>query len=58
MRLHLARIREVTVHFLDNAYVEITTVPLTTQKLKEKQEHNQAMMKVASTLSYVKFDEI
>ena len=35
MRLHLARIGDGAIHFVDNKYVEITTIPLTTQQMKE-----------------------
>lgn len=36
MRIHIYGIGDVLLEFLDNAYVNITTFPLTAQQLKEK----------------------
>ena len=32
--------------------------PLTAKDLSKKKEHNQAMLEIASTLSYVEYDDI
>ena len=48
----------------DNAYLVITTEHVdptgtpTTKQLKQKKEHNQTMLEIASTLIYVEFDDI
>ena len=36
MRLHISSIRDAAIRFVDNEYVKIATIPLTTQQLKEK----------------------
>ena len=54
----MIEIRDGTIHFLDNTYVEIIVLPLTTQQLKEKKKHNQAMLEIATALRYVEFDDI
>ena len=36
IRLYIDGIGNATLYFVDNVYVEITTIPLTTQQLKEK----------------------
>lgn len=58
MRLHISSISDAAINFVDNEYVKITIVPLTGQQLKEKQERNQAMLEIASPLSYIEFDDI
>lgn len=40
MRLHIDGISNVALEFMYNSYVTITTIPLTAQQLKEKQEYN------------------
>ena len=54
MKLYLVGIGDGAIH---NAYVEIPR-PLTTKQMKEKQEHNYAMLEIASALIYTKFDNI
>ena len=58
MRLHLVGIGDSVINFVKNTYVEITIVPLIAQKLKEKQEHKQAMLETTLILSYAKFYDI
>ena len=53
-RLHLVGIGDIVINFVENTYVEITIVPLISQKLKEKQEHKQAMLETTLILSYAK----
>ena len=38
-------------------HVDPTRVP-SVEDMKKKKEHNQAMLEIASALSYVKFDDI
>ena len=58
MRLHIPSIGDVALDFLESTYVDITIVPLNAQQLKEKQEHNQSLLEITSSLSYVEFDEL
>ena len=58
MRLHLVGIGDGAIYFLDNGYVEIIVLPLTTQWLEDKQEKNHAMLKIVLALSYAKFDDL
>lgn len=57
MKLHIARIRDLIVFYLENEYVTITT-HFSTQQIKEKQEHDRAMLEITSDLSYSYFDDI
>ena len=58
MRLHISSINDSSINSMDNEYVKVITTPLTIEQLKLKQEHNQAMLEISSSLSYAKFDEI
>lgn len=57
MKLHMVIIGEGEIHYIEHGYVKIPR-PLTTQQMKEKQEHNHAMLEIESTLSYTNFDDI
>ena len=57
MKLHLASIGDyaqtsITVDHVDPAG------PLTRDDMNKKKEHNQAMLEIASALSYAKYDDI
>ena len=58
MKLHISGISDVVVKFLNNEYVEVITYPLATNELRHKLEHNQEIVKISSTLSYAKFDDL
>lgn len=58
LRSHISSINDVSIKFLDNEYVKVTTTPLTTKQLKQKQEHNHPMLEIASSLSYVEIDDL
>ena len=58
MRLYLVGIGDCAIHFVNNFYVEIIILPLTTHQLKEKKEQNHAMLEIVSSLRYVEFDDI
>ena len=57
MRLHLGRLGDFSQSIITIEYVDIVG-PLTTQQLKEKKKHNQAMLEIASALSYLEFEDI
>ena len=57
MKLHLGGIRDYTQSTMTTNNVD-SFGSLTIDDLKKKKEHNQAMLEIASTLSYVKFDDI
>ena len=57
MRLYISSISDVAINFLDNEYVKITA-PLRIERLKQNLEHNQAILEIALTLSYAKFDDL
>ena len=57
MKLKLGSIGDHAQISIDIEHVDPTGAP-TTEDLKKKQEHNQAMLEIASTLSYAKFDDI
>ena len=38
--------------------MNIKIVPLTAEKLKKKKEHKQKMLEIASTISYIEFNDI
>ena len=56
--MHISSISDAAINFVENEYVKITTTPLTIEQLKQKQEHNQAMLEIALALTYVEFDDI
>lgn len=58
MGVYLAGIGDGEIHFVENSYVEIIVLPIIAQQLKEKEEHDQAILEIASALSYTKFDDI
>ena len=57
MKLHISRLGDTSWTSVKNRYTTITGIP-TSQQLKEKKEHNQAMLGIASALSYSKYDDI
>ena len=58
MRLYIFSISDDAINVMDNEYVKIKTIPLTTQQLKEKKEHNHAILEITSALSFAEFDDI
>ena len=56
MKLHLGGIGEYAQTSITMEHVDLVGVP-TGEDMKKK-EHNQAMSEIASTLSYVEFDDI
>ena len=56
MKLHLGSIGDHAQTLIIVEYVDPGGVP-TTKDMKKK-EHNQAMLEIASALSYVEFDDI
>ena len=56
MKLHLRGIGDYAQECITTEHVEPTTP--TTDDLRKRKEHNQAMLEIASTLSYVEFDDI
>ena len=56
MKLHLGGIGDYTQDCITTEHVEPST--RTADDLRKRKEHNQAMLEIASTLSYAKFDEI
>ena len=57
MKLHLAGIGDSTKYYIEHDYVT-PVAPLTTQDMRAKQEHNHAMLEIASSLSYPEFEDI
>ena len=57
MRLHLATINDFRCKYLDEEY-QTPIKTLSVGDIVEKKNHNIMMIDIASTLSYVKFDEI
>ena len=57
MKLHLEGIGDHAQSTITIEHVDPTRVP-TAEDMKKKKEHNQAMLDIASTLSYVEFDDI
>ena len=56
MKLHLRGIGDYGQYCITTEYVDPTTP--TTDDMRKKKEHNQAMLEIASTLSYAEFDDI
>ena len=57
MRLNLGGIGDHAYSTISMEHVDPTGVP-TTEDMKKKKEHNQAMLEISSTLSYTEFDDI
>ena len=57
MRLHLATIIDLGCKYLDTKY-KTPTRTLLIEDIAEKKNHNIMMIDIASTLSYVEFDEV
>ena len=57
MKLHLGSIGDHAKTSIIVEHVAPVGVP-TTEDMKKKKEHNQAMLEIASALSYAKFDDI
>ena len=56
MKLHLGGIGDHAQKYITIEHVDPTTP--TTDDLRKKKKHNQAMLEIASTLSYAKFNDI
>ena len=56
MKLHLGGIGDHAQNYITTKYVDPKT--LTIDDMRKQKEHNQAMLEIASTLSYAKFDDI
>ena len=57
MRLHLEGIGCHAQTSIKVEHVDLVGVP-TIEDMKKKKEHTEAMLEIASTLSYVEFDDI
>ena len=57
MKLHLGSIGDYAKTSIIVDHVD-PIGPLTADDLNKKKEHNQAMLEIASTLNYVKYDDI
>ena len=57
MKLHLISIGYHAQTTITVEYFDLVGAP-TVEDMKKKKEHNQAMMEIASALSYAKFDDI
>ena len=57
MKLHLGAIGDYAKSSLGIEHVDPTS-PLTIDDLNKRKEQNQAMLEIASTLSYVEFDDV
>ena len=57
MRLHLGGIGDHAQNLITMEHVDPVGVPIV-EDMKKKKEHNQAMLEIASALSYAEFDEI
>ena len=57
MKLHLGGLGDYVQAMTTTKYVEVVGA-LTTHQMKEKKEHNQEMLDIASALSYLEFDDI
>ena len=57
MKLHLGSIGDHAQTSIIVEHVDPVSVP-TAEDIKKKKEHNQAMLEIASALSYVEFDDI
>ena len=57
MKLHLGSIGDHAQTTITVEHADPTGVP-TTEDMKKKKEHNQAMLEITSALNYAEFDEI
>ena len=57
MKLHLGSIGDYAKTSIVVEHVDLVG-PLSTNDLNKRKEHNQAMLEIASALSYVEFDDI
>ena len=57
MKLHICRIWDTACSRVETAYVDPTR-SLTTEELKARKEHNQAMLEIASALTYSEYEDI
>ena len=57
MKLHLGGIGDHAQNSIIMEHVDPIGVPIA-KDMKKKKEHNQAMLEIASALSYVEFDDI
>ena len=57
MKLYLGSISDYAQTSIVTKHVDPTGTP-SAEDLKNKQEYNQAMLKIASALNYVEFDDI
>ena len=57
MKLHLGSIGDYEKTSITVDHVDLAG-PLTTNDLRKKKEHNQAMSEIASALNYVEYDDI
>ncbi|GLJ18712.1 hypothetical protein SUGI_0333860 [Cryptomeria japonica] len=58
MKLHLSRVGEYVVYYLENDFVKPSTYPLTMEEIKAKQEHIQAMIEIKSALTDSEFNDL
>ena len=57
MKLHLGSISDYAQTCITTEHVNPTGTP-TAEQMKQKQEHNQAMLEIASALNYAESDDI
>ena len=57
MKLHLGSIGDYAKISITMEHVDVVG-PLSTDDLNKRKEHNQAMLEIASALSYVEYDDI
>ena len=57
MKLHIIGIGDTIWTSVEHSYVDPTGT-LTSKQLKERKEHNQAMLEIASALSYSEYEDI
>jgi len=57
MKLHLGSVGDYAQNSIVTEHVDPTGT-LTIEDMKNKQEHNQTMLEIASTLNYAEFDDI
>ena len=57
MKLHLGSISDYAKNSIIVEHTDLVG-PLSANDLRKKKEHNQVMLEIASTLSYVEYDDI
>ena len=57
MKLHLGELGYYVQETITTEYVVVTRAP-TIEQLKQKKEHNRAMLEIAYALSYLEFEDI